>query len=461
MILARQWTNQKEHTMEQGSRTIPGEITSHDPAEANQRSDGLPSFVPGKPLPADGMRLSFLGTSVIQRRTQVCSSLFVELGNGDSFVFDCGAGCTVNYSAMQIPMSKMRKVFLTHLHADHTSDLSHIYGFGPQQDGKSPLYVWGPSASGIEDPDAPGTFHDDGTLDFCRHFREMHRWHTEAQSFVGTRWADAEGDGYDIFATELNWRNGDASRCWTTNNAIPKPQSGKWIAYEKNGATISFFPAVHDRNGSVSYKLEWNGLSMVYTGDTKPNSFLIHSASTGSAGIDVLVSEMVAPPETWSVKNGGTAEPGSIGMVIAEAIQENSHMPQKALGYILHELDRMGKAPRLAVATHFQAEDDTIGPAMRDIRSWYGEERGNVAVATDLMVVDVSKERIDVRAARVSGYSWNPPLLPRQSYATALPKYRDRNPGNPFAPMAPYAQLDPWLLQHVLPAETYRHPPQG
>jgi ribonuclease Z len=178
----------------------------------------------------------------------------VELGNGEAFVFDCGAGVSINYATMQIPMSKMRKIFLTHLHGDHTSDLTNIYDFGAQQDGKSPLYIFGPSASNIEDPDISGKYYDDGTLNFCHHFREMNRWHTESQSFVATRWLDAEGDGYDIFATELNWQTGDTSKTWTTNPAISKPHSDTWVAYEDKvrDIKISFFPAVHDRNGSIS-----------------------------------------------------------------------------------------------------------------------------------------------------------------------------------------------------------------
>jgi ribonuclease Z len=433
--------------------------TRIDPAEDNILFRGLNKlkpFYPGQTqLDSNDMRISFLGTSVVQRRMQVCCSVFVELGNGDSFVFDCGAGATVNYAAMKIPMSKIRKIFLTHLHGDHTSDLTHIYGFGPQQDGKSPLYIWGPSASGVEDPQIPGKYYDDGTLSFCRHLREMNRWHTEAQSFVPTQWADAEGDGYDIFATELNWINGDSSEFWTTNSAIPKPHSDKWIAYEKNGVKISFFPAVHDRNGSISYKLEWNGLSMIFTGDTKPNRFLIDHATNGVKGVDVLISEMVVPPEVWSTKNGGTDEPGSIGMVTAEAIQENSHTQQKAFGYILNETYKQGKAPRLAVATHFQAEDDTIFPALRDIRSWYPQENGDVMIATDLMVINVSREKVDVLAAEVSDFSWIPPLAPRQNYDTKMPKYKDLKPSNPYAPMAPLAQLDQSLLDQVIDSSLY------
>ena len=433
-----------------GNTAIGGENQIHhdDPSQEDSLFRSLKPFKIGTPLGSNEMRISFMGTSVVQRRTQMCSSVFVELGSGDSFVFDCGAGVTVNYSTMQIPMSKMRNIFLTHLHGDHTSDLTHIYCFGPQQDGKSPLYVWGPSPSGIADPITSQTY-DDGTVNFCQHFREMNRWHTESQSFVGTQWVGAEGDGYDIVATELNWQTGATSRYWSTNSSIPKPSSGNWIAYQNaNGVKISFFPAVHDRNGSISYKLEWNGLSMIFTGDTKPNNFLINNATNGSTGVDVLISEMVVPPEVWAIKNGGAPNPTGAGLLVARTVQENSHTPEKALGYILNQTAKLGKAPRLAVATHFQAEDDTIYPALQNIRSWYS---GDVTVATDLMVITVSKNSILKQKAIVSDYSWFPPIAdPRAKNGTMPPKYTDTSSSNPYAPYAPLAQFDQSLLNQVI-----------
>jgi ribonuclease Z len=103
-------------------------------------------------LASDEMRITFLGTNFPPaRRAQQMMSIFVEVGpwvqdpNGgwgkakDSFVFDCGAGALTNYSAMGIGFSRMDKIFITHLHGDHMSDLSAIYCFGPANDRKWPL----------------------------------------------------------------------------------------------------------------------------------------------------------------------------------------------------------------------------------------------------------------------------------------------------------------------------------
>lgn len=453
----------------------PYPLTQHD-----RMFTSLRPFYPGEALGKHEMRISFMGTSVVERRSQVRSSVFVELGNGETFVFDAGSGVVTNYVAMGVPWSRMRKIFLTHLHGDHTSDLTHIYCFGPQGDGKSPLYLWGPSRSGIRNPDfgqptqqyTNPEFFEDGTLDFVRHFREMNRWHTESQSFVGTRWRagdggpEAEGDGYDIYATELNWHDG-SSAYWSTNTSLNPGNcwfaSGNWVAYETPEARVSFFPAIHDRNGSVSYKLEWKteGLSMIFTGDSKPSDLLIRNATDGSKSVDVIVSEIVVDPDIWVSRQTGLTDPTNeqfrAGMVNAEAVQENSHTPQKAFGYMMEQMRLAGRPPRLAVGTHFQSSDDTLLMAMDAIRSKY---RGWVHIVTDLTVVNVTSNALEIRRALVSDYSWSAKWKdPRLVNGTFPPKYHDYSDCNPYRPMAPLAQFSPELLAHVIPGCIYD--PQG
>jgi len=441
--------------------------------ERNTLFRSLKPFRLGEPLAVDEMRVSFMGTSPLERKTQAATSVFVELGCGESFVFDAGMGCQVNYTAMQVPASKMRRVFLTHLHGDHTSDLTYMYCFGPQRDAKSPLYLWGPSKSWVpnpwgggqhEDYDEPEYF-DDGMNAFARNFREMNRWHSESQSFVGTRWAggdagaEAEGDGYDIVATELDWATGDKALPWSNNKRLdgnvagyfPWYSDAQWVAYhdEDKGITISWFPAVHDRNGSVSYLLEWNGLSLIFAGDTKPNNFMVRALTDRDRPVDLLIHEMVLPAEVWTAAaNGGQV--GTLALMTSHAVQENSHTPEYALGYILSQAESAGRAPRLAVATHFQASDDTIAPAFDAVRTWYD---GAFTIVTDLVVLNVSGSRILERRAVVSDYSQLPPPAdPRVANGVFLPKYNDPRPDSPFYPLGlgPLEQFSPFLLGEVI-----------
>jgi hypothetical protein len=68
---------------------------------------------------------------------------------------------------------------------------------------------------------------------------------------------DDPTDGYALIPIELDW-----------TKYAEKP--GDNVAYYNptTGVKITHFPVIHTRKGSIGYKLEWNGLIMVYTSDT-------------------------------------------------------------------------------------------------------------------------------------------------------------------------------------------------
>jgi len=410
-------------------------------------------FVPDKdaPLLSDNeMRITFLGTAFPPtRKAQQMMSIFVEVGpwvpdpNGgfgkatDSFVFDCGAGALTNYNAMGISASRMDKIFISHLHADHMSDLSAIYCFGPANDRKWPLYVWGHGPSGVKSPKPPRRLYNDGTNAFCKNLREAMRWHTESFSFLNTGWSnypiptrdtwglpcnpvpvgdDAPNDGYGMVPIELDW---------TKYGQVPEDN----VAY-KNPETkvkITHFPVIHCRKGSMGYKLEWNGLTMIYTSDTRPETRCIDQANnldpvTGMArGVDVFIHEMILPPELLTMKNMGLEKPDydypnfSEGVQQAAYIENSSHTPQGAFGYLL---SRINPRPKLTVIAHFPVADDTIECAMNSVQahfpnSGYPILNRDIVWSTDLMVLSVKKEgqntTITQRIGVVSDYTFGPP----------------------------------------------------
>ena len=382
----------------------------------------LSPFYPGEALALDEMRITFCGTWYTPRMVQACNSVFVEIGGGengmpaDQYVFDCGSGVVTKYVALGVPFSRMNKIFLTHLHGDHTSDLFHVYCFGPSSDRKTPLNIYGPSG------DTP----DEGTSYFCDNLYAMGKWHRESFSFLSTGYDPPEGgagynmqpgDGFDLFPTELPYMD----------------NPGTAYSDPVNGVIITHFPAIHTRDGAISFKLEWNGLSMVFTGDTKPNNYVLEHAK----GVDVLIHEMTAPADIWTTKETGLTN-GQFydeALAINAEVIESSHTLQNALGYTLSQTN-----PRLAVATHFPIDNDLIQPAMRAIRCYY---KGPVVIASDLMVINVSKSRIRHRMAVVKNkYPW----YPHASFTgkLAASKYD-----------GPLAQFNKELLENIIPRTDY------
>lgn len=430
---------------------------ANDPTQMNSLLAGLDAYTPGTEiLASDEMRISFLGTSCIASLSQAAVSVFVELGNGECFVFDCGTGVTPKYFALGATLAKMDRIFIAHAHSDHMGDLPYIYAFGQSFGRIWPLYVWGPERSGFVWKDPNGNYPlgtnplEDGAADICAALKKFCVWHNESQSFMYTsiksyskpEWDTTSStgkDAYDIVVKELPWRNTGKNSLGVANNDNVAYQDSK-------GVKITHFPAVHCREGSVSYKLEWTTpsgqvLSMIYAGDTKPSQYMIDQAKPG---VDVLIHEIVVPADVWVKKLGLPQTQAAIDG--AQAVQDSSHTPQKAYGYLLDQIVKQGgKAPTLAVGTHFQATDDTITAALADIRKWY---LGDVTIAGDFMVINVSKSKgIKVRRANVSNYAW-PQLAGIDASTCDTSKYWQYAADGVTKVQAPMAQLDPEALAH-------------
>jgi ribonuclease Z len=442
--------------------------------------------VTGTKLEANEMRITFMGSTVpMARRAQAEMSIFVEVGWDDikqqpldQFIFDFGCGVSANYQACGVGYGRMDKIFINHLHCDHVSDLIQTYGFGDGGDRKSPLYIWGQGPSGVPNPgkkpdvivsDPPNPqpndyqptppLYEDGVWAFCSHLREALRWHTESQAFQGSAYKsyptlakiaadwglpyvptpagdDPPNDANAMIPIELDW-----SKTGLTADGRP---TGDNIAYHNTvtRAKVMHYPVIHCRKGSMGYKLEWTPqgatkpLTMIYSSDTKPewNSILhaINKDEKGKPrGVDVFIHEMAVAPEIWAMKMQGLTQPGSsddatwVATVQATTdVQNSSHTPQGAFGYILSQID---PRPRLAVATHFPTADDTVDCALKSVQAHCPDikkEGDQLVWSFDLMVLRVFPDRIEQRMAVANDFSFNPPIPPSELHNDMYaPKY--------------------------------------
>ena len=63
-------------------------------------------------LAREEIRLTALGTGYPARRGQGCAGFLVELGNGEVFIFDAGAGTNAAFNHMRVPYNKATKFFI-------------------------------------------------------------------------------------------------------------------------------------------------------------------------------------------------------------------------------------------------------------------------------------------------------------------------------------------------------------
>ncbi len=195
-------------------------------------------------LAPDEMRVTALGTGrPFLRPAQANASWLIELGNGDKFMFDFGFGSQMNFSALEIPYADMTAYFATHLHTDHVGDFAQIWVASWGGGRLKPLEMHGPSSNQPKY----------GFRHFAEHQMASFAWDTDTRIGI----YPAVGAQIDI-------------------NEFDYAETG--VIYERNGVTITSFPAIHIYDGPVSVRLDWNGLSFVYSGDTTPSQFFVDNA---------------------------------------------------------------------------------------------------------------------------------------------------------------------------------------
>jgi len=302
-----------------GDKWIEGEtMVPHVAAGKHFKTSML--YYPGtEELQEDEIRVIFMGSTYYPNESQSGMSIFVELGNGDRFVFDLGIGSLRNYNALSIPFNTINHVFFSHLHMDHMSDLPYFMMFRPIQSGWTPLNIYGPSGS---EPQY-------GIAYMIDRMMEMTAWHQD--SFH----AWPIGDGYNPAVHEFDFMD----------------EGG--VAYEKNGVKVTHWPTSHLKDGATSYRLDWNGRSICYTGDNRPNSLTIKYCE----GVDMLISEVQTATVSLSAQ--------VLGMPAAMAAYtvDTSHTPGYGLGYICEQAQ-----PKVCVATHYSYDDIFNNETVAEVR---------------------------------------------------------------------------------------------
>jgi ribonuclease Z len=309
----------------------------------------LPTYFPNtEELGRDEMRITALGTGLPTplTRAQKNSAWMVELGNGDVFLFDIGAGSMENIFGLRPDFSKMDKIFLSHLHSDHFGDLD-AFIVGSWLSGRyTPLHIYGGSG---ETPEL-------GTRAAVEAQMKTLAWDIKSRTGI---LPDAGGQ---VIPHEFNYKGENQ------------------VVYEKNGVKINSWPAIHSLDGSVSYRLEWNGLSFVFGGDTRPNKWYIKYAK----GADFAIHECFPTPEGLAKFNDWKMRPSTF-------VTSYIHTPPQGFGKVMAEV-----RPRMAVAFHTVLLPDIYQGMLEGIRETYN---GPLTIATDLMVWNVTKDTITMREA--------------------------------------------------------------
>jgi ribonuclease Z len=308
-------------------------------------------LVPGTEELAPGeIRVTVLGSGDPWiRRSQASGSLLIEVGNPerDFFFFDLGSGSLANFNALSLPLESTTKVFLSHLHADHIGDIPGLLGSMAKVGRVDPVEIWG---GANEDPDL-------GLAAFVEHMGKAMAWDTA--SVRGVR----PSTGFSMVGHEI---------------PFDRPET----VYERNGVTVSCFPAIHGLSGALGYSVTYAGLKVVFSGDTRPCRHVVEAA----VGADLLIHECFQSPAVL-------ARAAGLPLEAALNITRSAHTIPDQMGKILDlTKPRMGALWHLDVTPGVDSVFDEVG-------AHYG---GPVTVSQDFTVFNVTSEAVVARQAKVN-----------------------------------------------------------
>jgi ribonuclease Z len=260
-------------------------------------------------------------------------SILVEAGK-ETLLFDRGRGATIRLSQAGVPFSSVTALFLTHLHSDHVVGVSDLWLTGWIMGRKAPLRVWGPA----------------GTVAMLNHLEEGYAFDVHVRRDVDEK-LDAQGavlTGKDI---------------------------DEGVVYESSGVKVTAFLVDHGLvKPALGYRIDYQGHSVVLSGDTRPSDNLVKFAR----GTDVLVHEVFDADAYHEVNNSLTPEQ-------RQRVREHHTTPEEA-GKIFTKV-----APKLAVYSHIVPPD--VPDVVPHTRKTYA---GPLEVGEDLMVIEIG-EQVRVR----------------------------------------------------------------
>jgi ribonuclease Z len=180
------------------------------------------------------------------------------LAGNDAFIFDAGSGSIRKLGRMGFPMERLRAAFLTHLHSDHIDGMGELLLQAWIAGGRAtPLPVIGPQGT---DKLVAGLMQ---AYELDKGYRVAHH---------GPNVARPEGFGGSAQIIAL-----DGS-----------PGKTEGLAFQGKGLTIKVFTVKHDPvKPAYGYRIDYNGRSVVISGDTVYSDNLVAQAK----GADLLFHE--------------------------------------------------------------------------------------------------------------------------------------------------------------------------
>ena len=195
-----------------------------------------------------GMRVVIIGSGASWPDAERSSPSQVIVIGKEPLLFDCGPGTGMNLMKAGISPAATSRIFLTHLHMDHSLEFPSIVFGGYLVGRKEKVYLYGPP----------------GTVDFCKSMFE--KVYPSAPEIVRS----IREDGWNVMPYEATKR----------------------LTCEGDSYRVLSVPVEHGIP-AVAYRIQTGEGTVVISGDTRPSKSLIELAE----GADLLIHECSFPDD--------------------------------------------------------------------------------------------------------------------------------------------------------------------
>lgn len=295
------------------------------------------------PVVAQDFKVTLLGTGTPQLNPRRMSySTLIEAGN-QVLMFDAGRAAMLQAKKSGANLKNLNKLFLTHLHSDHVIGIPDVWltGFLAPSFRATPMKVWGP----------------EGTKNLTAGLRQAYDFDVNIRI---AQYGGKRPEGMEFETTEVH----------------------DGFVYENNGVKVTAFEVQHTGpKTAYGYKIDYNGRSVVLSGDTIYDENVIKHAK----GVDLLVHQVAYAPQEAVESN----------KVVARILSLHTQAHQVAEVFALTE-------PKLAVLSHivvFKSKGPDLSPEgearmMEVVRQHYS---GPVTLGQDLMAFEVGDEVMQIQ----------------------------------------------------------------
>ena len=192
---------------------------------------------------AQELRVTLLGTGSPPAEIERFGPGTLVVAGSEQLLFDVGRGAAQRLRQINVSMSDVDALFLTHLHADHTVGMADLWLTTFLDNRTAPLNLYGPEGTG------------EMMLNLGKAYQADRRITSAAAATISH-------------------------------------QISQGVIYKQNGVTVTAFQVDHVAGSTPAfgYRIDYAGRSLVLSGDTRPSENLVRFAQ----GADVLIHEVIA-----------------------------------------------------------------------------------------------------------------------------------------------------------------------